>query len=180
MKWQTSADRAPILPIRSLNHVSRVCRDVQSSVDFYTHVLGFIPIQRPSFQFDGAWLFNYGIGIHLIEGQPSPRSSQISPKADHLSFQSDSLDVVEERLNSRGIPFVKEAVVEHGLRITQIFLHDPDHNMVEICNCDCLPIRPLAPCAVLSSAQDIACPATPPAAEGGFASQRLVLANTAA
>jgi len=125
-------------------------------------------------------LFNYGIGIHLIEGQPSPRSSQISPKADHLSFQSDSLDVVEERLNSRGIPFVKEAVVEHGLRITQIFLHDPDHNMVEICNCDCLPIRPLAPCAVLSSAQDIACPATPPAAEGGFASQRLVLANTAA
>lgn len=32
-------------------------------------------------------LFNYGIGIHLIAGQPSPRPSHISPKADHLSFQ---------------------------------------------------------------------------------------------
>jgi len=27
---------------------------------------------------------------------------------------------VEERLNARGIPFVKEAVVEHGLRVTPV------------------------------------------------------------
>jgi hypothetical protein len=26
----------------------------------------------------------------------------------------------------------------------QIFFHDPDYNMIEICNCDCLPIEPLA------------------------------------
>lgn len=25
----------------------------------------------------------------------------------------------------------------------QLFFHDPDNNMVEICNCDCLPIVPL-------------------------------------
>lgn len=25
----------------------------------------------------------------------------------------------------------------------QVFFHDPDHNMIEICNCDCLPVVPL-------------------------------------
>lgn len=35
-----------------------------------------------------AGLFSYNVGIHLIEGQPVPRSSEIDPKSDHLSFQA--------------------------------------------------------------------------------------------
>jgi hypothetical protein len=25
----------------------------------------------------------------------------------------------------------------------QVFFHDPDNNMIEVCNCNCLPIQPL-------------------------------------
>ncbi len=32
-------------------------------------------------------LWNYQVGIHLIEGAPVARPSVIDPKADHLSFQ---------------------------------------------------------------------------------------------
>jgi len=32
-------------------------------------------------------LFNYGLGIHLIEGTPEPRSTELKADADHLSFQ---------------------------------------------------------------------------------------------
>ena len=32
-------------------------------------------------------LWRYGLGLHLIKGQPVPRSTHIDPKADHLSFQ---------------------------------------------------------------------------------------------
>lgn len=32
-------------------------------------------------------LWRYGLGLHLIKGQPVPRSSHIDPKSDHLSFQ---------------------------------------------------------------------------------------------
>lgn len=32
-------------------------------------------------------LFNYGVGIHLISGQPQRRSRDINPEDDHLSFQ---------------------------------------------------------------------------------------------
>lgn len=44
------------LHLKSLNHISLVCRSVEESIDFYQNVLGFIPIRRPgSFDFDGAW-----------------------------------------------------------------------------------------------------------------------------
>ena len=32
-------------------------------------------------------LFAYGVGIHLISGQPQRRSRDINPEDDHLSFQ---------------------------------------------------------------------------------------------
>ncbi|KAK9828528.1 hypothetical protein WJX72_000603 [[Myrmecia] bisecta] len=113
---------------------------------FYEEVLGFVPISRPSsFDFEGCWLFQYGLGIHLIEGEPPARQQHIDPKADHLSFQCDSLQEVEQSLKRLGISCVKASVEEAGITVQQIFFHDPDHNMIEICNCDCLPIKPLKP-----------------------------------
>lgn len=79
----------------------------------------------------------------MIKGDVPPRSSIIDPKADHLSFQAESLQVVEERLQAGGIPFVKQTVTEDGLRVHQVFIHDPDQHMIEICNCDVLPVIPL-------------------------------------
>lgn len=44
------------LPLAALNHISVVCRCLESSLRFYRDVLGFVPIRRPgSFDFDGAW-----------------------------------------------------------------------------------------------------------------------------
>lgn len=57
---------------------------------FYRNVLGFILVKRPhtfNETFEGAWLWGYGIGLHLIAGQPVPRSARIDPRSDHLSFQ---------------------------------------------------------------------------------------------
>lgn len=45
-------------------------------------------------------------------------------------------------LTDLGIPWVREAVVEGGVVVTQIFFKDPDCNMVEVCDCACLPIVP--------------------------------------
>jgi catechol 2,3-dioxygenase-like lactoylglutathione lyase family enzyme len=47
------------LHLKSLNHISLLCRSVVESIDFYQDVLGFVPIRRPgSFNFDGAWYVN--------------------------------------------------------------------------------------------------------------------------
>jgi catechol 2,3-dioxygenase-like lactoylglutathione lyase family enzyme len=44
------------LHLKSLNHISLLCKSLEESIDFYEDVLGFVPIRRPgSFNFDGAW-----------------------------------------------------------------------------------------------------------------------------
>ncbi|KAG0493799.1 hypothetical protein HPP92_004793 [Vanilla planifolia] len=143
-----SSSSAATLPLTSLNHISLVCRSVEESLDFYQSVLGFFPIRRPgSFDFDGAWLFNYGIGIHLLQsGDPEnmPQKEEINPKDNHISFQCESLAMVEKKLKETGIKYVQRTVEEGGILVDQIFFHDPDGFMIEICNCENLPVIPLA------------------------------------
>jgi len=84
-------EKAP--PLMALNHVSRLCRNVKESIDFYTKVLGFVVTERPQgLDFEGAWLFNYGVGIHLVqskeEDQRLPSDAQhLDPQDNHISFQ---------------------------------------------------------------------------------------------
>ncbi|KAG2729282.1 hypothetical protein I3843_01G237000 [Carya illinoinensis] len=136
------------LHLKSLNHISLVCRSVEESIDFYQNVLGFFPIRRPgSFDFDGAWLFGYGIGIHLLQTEDPdhnmPKKTEINPKDNHISFQCESMSTVEKKLKEMGITHVRAMVEEGGIHVDQIFFHDPDGFMIEICNCDNLPVVPL-------------------------------------
>ncbi|KAJ4718365.1 Lactoylglutathione lyase / glyoxalase I family protein [Melia azedarach] len=135
------------LHLKSVNHVSLVCRSVEESINFYQNVLGFVPIRRPgSFNFDGAWLFGHGIGIHLLQSENPdsiPRKSEINPKDNHLSFQCESMETVEKKLKEMGIKCVRAIVEEGGILVEQLFFHDPDGFMIEICDCDNLPVVPL-------------------------------------
>ncbi|XP_074590152.1 glyoxylase I 4-like [Curcuma longa] len=143
-----SSSAAGALPLASLNHISIVCRSVEASLDFYQNVLGFFPIRRPgSFDFDGAWLFNYGIGVHLLQSEAPekmPRKREINPKDNHISFQCESLALVEKKLAELGIAYVQRRVEEGGIQVDQLFFHDPDGFMIEICNCDNLPVISLS------------------------------------
>ncbi|WOL16060.1 hypothetical protein Cni_G24842 [Canna indica] len=141
-------------PLVSLNHVSFVCRSVPESVKFYEEVLGFTSIKRPSsFNFQGAWLFNYGIGIHLLqcnseeEGMPRKKKA-INPKDNHISFQCSNMRVLKHRLEKMGVQYVTAVVEEGNVQVHQLFFHDPDGHMIEICNCEDLPVLPLSSCPV--------------------------------
>ncbi|KAF5739102.1 putative lactoylglutathione lyase [Tripterygium wilfordii] len=136
------------LHLKSLNHISLLCRSVEESINFYQNVLGFVPIRRPgSFNFDGAWLFGYGIGIHLLQSEDPekmPKKHEINPKDNHISFQCESMGAVEKKLKEMGINHVRAMVEEGGIHVEQLFFHDPDGFMIEICDCDNLPVVPLA------------------------------------
>ncbi|KAG0583396.1 hypothetical protein M758_3G134600 [Ceratodon purpureus] len=139
------------LPLKSLNHVSRVCRNVHVTTHFYEKVLGFIPIVRPgALKFDGAWLHNYGISVHLLQAENQelsllpPVDKEINSRDDHLSFQSDSIAGVEQALQEHGIKYTRKTIDEAGVSIEQVFFHDPDGFMIEICTCEVFPVKPLA------------------------------------
>ncbi|MFQ6630405.1 hypothetical protein Gotur_006642 [Gossypium turneri] len=149
MQWLSSADSTTAtLPLLSLNHVSFVSKSVSKSVRFYEQVLGFVLIKRPSsFNFEGAWLFNYGIGIHLLEAESVPtKKEKINPKDNHISFQCSDMKQVIRKLEAMKIEYVTAVVEEGGIQVDQLFFHDPDGYMIEICNCENLPVLPLTSC----------------------------------
>jgi catechol 2,3-dioxygenase-like lactoylglutathione lyase family enzyme len=119
------------LPITAVNHVGRITKRVDESRQFYRDVLGFREVSRPNFDFPGAWLYNYGIMIHLIHntaaGDPD---GEIQTRHDHLALNTNDLEGAERLLQEHGIPYRKNVVADRN--ITQIFFRDPDGHHVEI------------------------------------------------
>nr|AFK38981.1 unknown [Lotus japonicus] len=149
------------LSLLSLNHVSILCRSVWESVRFYEEVLGFVLIKRPSsFKFNGAWLYSYGIGIHLLENPdidefdtPMNESRPINPKDNHISFQCTDVGLVKSRLEDMGMRYVTAVVEDGGIKVDQVFFHDPDGYMIELCNCENIPIVPVSSCSFKARGQ---------------------------
>ncbi|KAF2567597.1 hypothetical protein F2Q68_00024994 [Brassica cretica] len=135
-------------PLMALNHVSRLCRDVKKSLEFYTKVLGFVETERPaSLDFDGAWLFNYGVGIHLVQAKDEEKlpsnTEHLDPMDNHISFQCEDMEALEKRLKEVDVKYIKRTVGEQeDAAIDQLFFNDPDGFMVEICNCENLELKP--------------------------------------
>ncbi|KAJ6696490.1 hypothetical protein OIU74_015409 [Salix koriyanagi] len=128
------------LPLH-VNHVAFACKSVPESVKFYEDVLGFVVIKRPdSLPIKGAWLFNYGVGIHLLQSDKAPKKkSEIDPTDNHLSFECSDMELVESKLKEKNVEYKPQVIQEGSITVNQLFFHDPDGYMVEICNCQNLP-----------------------------------------
>ncbi len=119
------------LPIRSVNHISHVTTRLDEAIAFYRDVLGFRPIRRPPFSFAGAWLYNYGVQIHLIAAENAAASArEIQTRAEHVAFHVDDLDAAERMLQERSIAYVENVVP--GVNVRQLFFHDPDGHHIEL------------------------------------------------
>jgi catechol 2,3-dioxygenase-like lactoylglutathione lyase family enzyme len=121
------------LPVTAVNHVAVTTRQVERSAAFYRDVLGFRPVARPNFDFNGAWLFNYGLMIHIIENQQVPAlgtDGEIRTRDNHLALHSDDLARTEQLLREHGVAYRKTEIKDRGIK--QIFFCDPDGHHIEI------------------------------------------------
>ncbi|TWT30071.1 VOC family protein [Blastopirellula retiformator] len=121
----------PPLPIRRLQHIAVAAADAVQSRDFYRDVLGFREVERPPFDFRGAWLCGYGIQIHVIERTTPLKTSigDIDTRASHLAFEVEDPAAITTILEGHGIPYIQR--VNAG-NIHQTFFHDPDGNPIEV------------------------------------------------
>jgi len=124
------------LPLKSVNHIARATRELdklQETIDFYRDVLGFREIQRPGFDFPGAWLHGYGVQIHLIiDAEAASTGGRLSKRADHVAFHTSDIDAVANQLDALGIEYVTNTVPTTGVK--QIFFHDPNGYHIEVGN----------------------------------------------
>uniref|UniRef100_K3YAX7 VOC domain-containing protein n=1 Tax=Setaria italica TaxID=4555 RepID=K3YAX7_SETIT len=95
-------------------------------------------------------LHKYGMGIHLLQrgsdsnAPAAARPPAINPKGNHISFQCTDMGLMKARLADMELEFVAAWVRDGETVVEQLFFHDPDGNVIEICDCEKLPVVPLA------------------------------------
>ena len=117
-----------------LSHVSVTVTDVAKARDFYTGVLGFPEIPRPAFDFPGIW---YSLGgdlqLHIILNdqlvRPAGEREKIVARYPHFALWTEDADGTARRLGELGL--VCRDVVSGPTGLRQLFVKDPDGNMIE-------------------------------------------------
>ena len=140
-----------MLKIETVHHVSLPASDPERSAKFYEGVLGLEPMDRPPFDFDGRW---YQVGdrsLHLIvpkdgENPTFRRNKPIDSHDVHFAIRVASYRAAVAHLESKGFrrstdrnptptsenPLPMRLNPTGPAGFPQIYVLDPDHNVIEI------------------------------------------------
>ena len=118
-----------LMRIVELNHVAIHVADVDASVGFYRDTMKFPVMDRPAFDFPGAW-FRLGADqeLHLIGDRTTPVQSH--HRGGHFALQVDSLDQWESHLDACGATRLARRTRPDGA--SQTFVQDPDGHWIEL------------------------------------------------
>jgi glyoxylase I family protein len=129
--------------IEAIHHVSITVRSLGRSRQFYTEILCLQPIERPPFNFPGAW-FAAGTGqqVHLIEhdGATFRGEKGVDTRDGHFAVRVGSYREAVDFLRSKGyredapdLDLLKMRLQPHATAgFPQVYILDPDRNMIEI------------------------------------------------
>jgi catechol 2,3-dioxygenase-like lactoylglutathione lyase family enzyme len=102
--------------------------DLGRSRQFYSGILGLKEKPRPDFDFPGAW---YDLGdceLHLIGTKEVLPAAASRPARDfHVSFLIEDYEGTKQALEKAGV-----AYREGSSGLAQIFVRDPDGNLIEL------------------------------------------------
>lgn len=113
-----------------LNHVALHVANVDASVAFYRDTMKLPMMDRPDFDFPGAWfLLGEDQELHLIGDRDQPVYSH--HRGGHFALIVDSLDEWESHLDACGAARLPRKTRPDGA--LQTFVRDPDGHWVELC-----------------------------------------------
>ena len=119
---------------KNLNHISITVTDLEATRAFYEGKLGLKTIPRPDFGFPGVW---YGLdgdlSLHIITAKDAPFTERQRTTFDlrqaHFALWTDDCDATAAKIEALGL--VCRDVISGPTGLRQVFVKDPDGNMIE-------------------------------------------------
>lgn len=117
------------MPVKSLDHVNLRTAQLDVMREFYTEVLGMEAGPRPSFSFDGAWMYCEGHpAVHLVGVAKPAEKADLS--LEHFALRAEDMTGFAEHLRSKRIGYSVIVLPDYGDR--QLHIRDPDGNHVHV------------------------------------------------
>ncbi|WP_099355287.1 VOC family protein [Fredinandcohnia onubensis] len=122
-----------MIKYKELHHVSLTVTNLEKAKDFYSNILCLNEIERPNFDFPGAW---YAIGnqqLHLInlpESQTIRKDKSISSREGHFALRVENYYDTLNWLSINNVTVLEKPDSVSGF--AQIFCADPDGNLIEL------------------------------------------------
>ncbi|MBS4203972.1 VOC family protein [Lederbergia citrea] len=122
-----------MIEMEGLHHISLSITKLEECKKFYGHILGLPELDRPNFDFHGAW---YQIGhqqLHLIVHPKSNtirKENNIDTKDGHIAIRIKDYDAALKCLQENRVPYKENKGSKSGFK--QIFCMDPDYNLIEL------------------------------------------------
>ncbi|WP_045368803.1 VOC family protein [Vibrio campbellii] len=117
------------MKINRLDHLVLTVKDIQTTLDFYTQVLGMESVALV-----------YGrqkINLHQLGNEFEPKASQVASGSADLCFVCDTpIANVLSHLDSHSIEVIDGPVQRTGAigNILSVYIRDPDGNLIELSN----------------------------------------------
>lgn len=122
-----------VIQYKGLHHVSLTVTNLEQAKHFYGNILCLKEIQRPNFDFPGAWYEIEEQQLHLIvhpSSQTIRQDKRLSSREGHFALRVKDYDATLNWLKSKDVELLEKPKSMSGF--AQIFCADPDGNLIEL------------------------------------------------
>ena len=125
--------------LQSFDHLTLIVADVTVSRRFYVEQLGFEEVERPAFDFPGAWFRLSESMIHVTQESElagragwGDRAVGSLSRGHHIAYATTDFDNALLAIQKFGIEIAAGPQTRpDGAR--QVYIFDPDRHVIEIC-----------------------------------------------